>query len=891
MKSNVANIVHRPRADSTVRRMSQSMSPVGRAGSVSTPASTARRSRPRSGSVSAIRRPSALMSQSMMPRGEGDCRAQVAVRVRPLNSKDPPDDPGIVTIRPEDGLVIVEESDGRRAKEFPFDHILGYSQPEVYEKIGQPLLADSYLGFNTCLFAYGQTGSGKTYSMQRSRGCDGSGDCGSRRREMSGSHGEGIAIGEDEGIIPRLMRDLFKEAQERVEAAAEEGTQLTVKISMSYLEVYNEKVRDLLCKRRNGVEPDDLPIVEHARPVNGRKVEVKGLGIHTVLSASKVLSLLDLGNSQRQVAETGMNEASSRSHSIVQLHLHQISENPEQGVRELRSTMTLVDLAGSERQSKTHTTGQQFEEAKKINMSLLTLGRALNAFSEETGEKISLRDSKLTRLLSESFGGNSKLWMLATVGPAAYNVSETLATLEYATRAKNIKCRASINKQQRALEMAELKTQVDALNAALETERCKVSNLEAELARLRQENELLKAETRGQDDDTETQSHGEERRRSKGSKRAEEEALCKLHKFQKMLEPKMLDKALQRERNTAENLQRFLTSLQASSPTRLPASPSTFVDKKAAMSPLAGGAFAVAVRAQQPQQHHQHLSPFSHHGAHPMSPTPGIVSSSAFCAFEDEHMMILEDLRLFMAERFNRNKHSTTANPYERQPYRFQLFSGSVGVSLVDVLGPEEAQVNCPHTRNQSTKGFSRRSLPLAKALMQQASSGRIISLTTRNHLSDVNASPAAPSILVSMEPVSSSDDGNNRSDAVISWRVTVHSVSNLPIDIVKNGGCVCASVSFRFDNPPTTFSSAPSNCTEAAADSRSSQLSMQGITHAEDVIEFHSGTNTTCHEENGNLMEPFSHVFTLHAPSATSNILRYCCTQPVLSIQVHGLG
>ncbi len=219
------------------------------------------------------------------------------------------------------------------------------------------------------------------------------------------------------GIIPRLCSELFAIAQEKLD----EDPTLTIKITMSFLEIYNEKVRDLLEKRRKGQQ--ELSALE-IRETADKKVFIEGLSVHTVINLDRIEKLLEMGNTQRQTAETKMNEKSSRSHSIVQFHLNQTHDPPQPDKRDIECVVTIVDLAGSERQSKTEATGQQFDESKNINRSLLMLGRALNSFSDGSKHHVPLRESKLTRLLSECFGGNARTWMLACISPSSFNYSE-----------------------------------------------------------------------------------------------------------------------------------------------------------------------------------------------------------------------------------------------------------------------------------------------------------------------------------------------------------------------------------------------------------------------------------------------------------------------------------
>jgi hypothetical protein len=277
--------------------------------------------------------------------------------------------------------------------------------------------------------------------------------------------------------VPRFVREMFRAAQERANADAD----LTVKVTMTYLEVYMERVRDLLAPRVKGQEPESLELQE----VN-KRVAAKGVSVHAVLGPERVGELMALGNANRQVAETRMNEVSSRSHSIVQFTVSQLHESVDR--RDTECIVTLVDLAGSERQGKTESSGLQFEEAKKINQSLLSLGRALNSFSDGRGDMVSLRESKLTRLLSDCFGGNAKTWMLATIAPTAYNLTESLSTLEYATHAKNITNRVTINARQRQAQLAELRTIVAHLTTTADTERDDLEELRTVVHTLEQEN-------------------------------------------------------------------------------------------------------------------------------------------------------------------------------------------------------------------------------------------------------------------------------------------------------------------------------------------------------------------------------------------------------------------
>ncbi|CAG9577980.1 putative kinesin [Leishmania major strain Friedlin] len=386
-------------------------------------------------------------------------RVQVSLRIRPVKK-------GVrhrtkVVVRGAEGGSVVVDDEQRTKRAYHFDHVFSGDQAEVFEAIGRPMLREAYKGFNVCLFAYGQTGSGKTYSLLGDLGCE-----------------------ERAGVAPRFVRCLFDEAQRMVD----EDADLTIKVSLSMIEVYMEKVRDLLAPRQRGQEPESLEI--HEDP--SRRVYVRGASVHQVLSAERMMELLRKGNANRQTAETRMNETSSRSHAIMQISLSQEFACVKK--KDLECVVSLVDLAGSERQTKTESSGQQFEEAKKINHSLLMLGRALNSFSDRKGSDafISLRESKLTRLLSESFGGNSKTWMLATVSPTAFNLTESISTLDYATNAMAITNKAKVNSIVKSLELKELKAVVSSLEKQLESLAAARDANEVDVSILQEEREALR---------------------------------------------------------------------------------------------------------------------------------------------------------------------------------------------------------------------------------------------------------------------------------------------------------------------------------------------------------------------------------------------------------------
>ena len=385
---------------------------------------------------------------------------QVAVRIRPLSRYDGADAEEVCRVDTDNSITIARP--GEHGKSYTYDYVFTEGQDVVYENIGRPMLADAYEGYNVCLFAYGQTGSGKTYSVQ----------------------GEG---GEKQGLVPRLCNEMFAVAQEKLD----EDPSLTIKISMSFIEIYNEKVRDLLEKRRKG-QAELNPLELRESP--DKKVFVDGLSVHTVINYDRIQKLIDAGNAQRQTSETKMNEKSSRSHSIVQFYLNQTHDPPQPDKRDIECVLTIVDLAGSERQSKTEASGAQFDESKNINRSLLMLGRALNSFSDGNKHHVPLRESKLTRLLSECFGGNARTWMFACISPSSYNYSETMSTLEYAQNAKAIINKAKINSIQQRLELKELREQHAKLTDLYEAEKERARQMHLELQSRYEEIERLRAE-------------------------------------------------------------------------------------------------------------------------------------------------------------------------------------------------------------------------------------------------------------------------------------------------------------------------------------------------------------------------------------------------------------
>uniref|UniRef100_A0A8B9BYI1 Kinesin-like protein KIF17 n=1 Tax=Anser brachyrhynchus TaxID=132585 RepID=A0A8B9BYI1_9AVES len=319
---------------------------------------------------------------------------------------------------------------------------------QIYNEVAYPLVEGVTEGYNGTIFAYGQTGSGKSFTMQGV-----------------------VDPSTEKGIIPRAFEHIFESIQ------CAENTKFLVRAS--YLEIYNEDVRDLL----GADTKQKLELKEH--PEKG--VYVKGLSLHAVHSVVQCERIMETGWRNRAVGYTLMNKDSSRSHSIFTIHM-EICTVDEGGQDHLRAAkLNLVDLAGSERQSKTGATGERLKEATKINLSLSALGNVISALVDGRCKHIPYRDSKLTRLLQDSLGGNTKTLMVACLSPADNNYDESLSTLRYANRAKNIKNKPCINEDPKDALLREYQEEIKKLKAIL-AEQMNVNNLSgvlpAETARL-----------------------------------------------------------------------------------------------------------------------------------------------------------------------------------------------------------------------------------------------------------------------------------------------------------------------------------------------------------------------------------------------------------------------
>ena len=405
---------------------------------------------------------------------------RIAVRVRPFNKREKDLNSACCVLMPGEGKVVVKQADGAE-REFKFDHAywshdgfeaspidgrlsdsgkgtFPYTDQDIlFEDLGRPLLSKCRLGFNACVFAYGQTGAGKSYSMTGSPG--------------------------NPGLIPMVCRDIF-------ESTAEDDNLISLELNCSLLEIYSEVMRDLLRTREDDKKEKDgkAPEIKLREPKSG-EVRVDGLKYVPVYSYEDIERQLEFGFANRTIAATAMNATSSRAHTVFTLKIKR-TKRTESGEAVVESELHLVDLAGSERQSKTgvgQRTGdyqkdqelaRRAKEGVAINQSLSALGNVISALVEqsnaesETAKKkihINYRVSKLTHLLRNSLNGQAFTVMVAAISPALDNAQESISTLIFADRMKQIKVVAKANvvlsPEAMRKEIERLKKEVEALRA------------------------------------------------------------------------------------------------------------------------------------------------------------------------------------------------------------------------------------------------------------------------------------------------------------------------------------------------------------------------------------------------------------------------------------------
>ncbi|CCF50787.1 hypothetical protein NDA11_000514 [Ustilago hordei] len=381
---------------------------------------------------------------------------KVVCRFRPPNSIEQREGSDIVVDFSHDGSLVKmtrgASTSGPEAGGFVFDRVfpMNTMQRDVFEFGIKETVDDVLNGYNGTIFAYGQTGSGKTFTMM----------------------GSDIDNDDLKGIIPRITEQIF----ENIMASP---PHLEYLVKVSYMEIYMEKIRDLLAPQN-----DNLQVHEE----KNRGVYVKGLSDFYVGGQADVYEIMRQGGQARAVSSTNMNAESSRSHSIFLITIQQ--RNTETGSVKT-GNLYLVDLAGSEKVGKTGASGQTLEEAKKINKSLSALGMVINALTDGKSSHIPYRDSKLTRILQESLGGNSRTTLIVNASPCVYNADETLSTLRFGVRAKSIKNKARVNAE---LSPAELKALLKKAKADNERYQQYIANLEAELKTWRSGGKLPESE-------------------------------------------------------------------------------------------------------------------------------------------------------------------------------------------------------------------------------------------------------------------------------------------------------------------------------------------------------------------------------------------------------------
>ncbi|XP_029352522.1 kinesin-like protein KIF3C isoform X2 [Echeneis naucrates] len=406
-----------------------------------------------------------------MSKSKSSESVKVVVRCRPLNRREESNGPagGIVQMDLRLGQVILRNPRAPASepqKTFTFDAVYDANskQRDLYDESVRPLIDSVLAGFNGTIFAYGQTGTGKTYTMQ------------------------GAWLDpEKRGVIPNAFDHIFTHI-----SRSQSDKQYLVRAS--YLEIYREEIRDLLDPNHANARALEL----RESPDTG--VYVRDLTSCVCKSIKEIEEVMNVGNQARAVGATDMNEHSSRSHALFLITVECSQPGPD-GRKHIRvGRLNLVDLAGSERQAKTGVQGERLKEAAKINLSLSALGNVISALADGRSGHVPYRDSKLTRLLQDSLGGNAKTVMVATLGPAPQHYDETITTLRYASRAKNIQNQPKVNEDPKDALLREFQREIARLRAQLNHRKW----------RSKQKKEQVEGEVWERDGETEEEEEEEE---------------------------------------------------------------------------------------------------------------------------------------------------------------------------------------------------------------------------------------------------------------------------------------------------------------------------------------------------------------------------------------------
>ncbi|CAK1554391.1 unnamed protein product [Leptosia nina] len=450
-------------------------------------------------------------------------KVRVVVRLRPMDQREKIDGAcNCVSVDTVNSTIAVTRSNispPEPPRIYAYDAVFdsNTSQMDIYLQTASPIVAEVLKGYNGTIFAYGQTGTGKTYTMAGSNSAP-----------------------ELRGIIPNSFAHIFSHI-----AKAKDDEKFLV--CVTYLEIYNEEVRDLL-----GNNPHQSLEVKE-RPDIG--VFVKDLTGYVVHNADELEKIMAVGNKNRHIGATAMNIESSRSHAIFSITVESSKKGEDGKMHVKMGKLHLVDLAGSERQSKTQATGTRLKEATKINQSLSVLGNVISALVDGKSTHIPYRNSKLTRLLQDSLGGNSKTVMIATIGPSDTNYVETISTLRYANRAKNIENKTHVNNEPGDALLTRFQQEIDQLKKQLEESAIDVEG-EGE--------EELSEDTEDTLTDPELDVLDPEEKKIKRKLRREEKEKAKkemAHQARRVLEEKKAE--LQRTKKQQEELKDKLQRLES----------------------------------------------------------------------------------------------------------------------------------------------------------------------------------------------------------------------------------------------------------------------------------------------------------------------------------------